>query len=145
MAIQVFFESTTPLLHLLGCLKTLGRGKGALYLAFGAYVSSQVSASAGRAEWVSVLAPLQAFLAALQGVGIRPTLSSSDPLRGPPRLLNPKLGPHLLCSIALHCKAAPCQIGFAHCKTDGRKGLLRDAMLGIPRKRQSAGDMQGGW
>lgn len=35
MAIQVYFESTTPLLHLMGCLKTLGRGKGPFYLACG--------------------------------------------------------------------------------------------------------------
>ncbi len=36
MAIQVFFESTTPLLHLLGCLKLAGRAGGRLYLAAGA-------------------------------------------------------------------------------------------------------------
>ena len=36
MAIQVFFESTTPLLHLLGALKTLGATNGRLYMSCGA-------------------------------------------------------------------------------------------------------------
>ena len=45
MAIQVFFESTTPLLHLLGCLKLAGLVRGRLYLAAGA-VSSRNSALA---------------------------------------------------------------------------------------------------
>ena len=35
MAIEVFFESTTPLLHLLGCLKIAGRSKGRLYFLAG--------------------------------------------------------------------------------------------------------------
>jgi hypothetical protein len=36
MAIQVFFESTTPLLHLLGCLKIAGRTRSRAYLVAGA-------------------------------------------------------------------------------------------------------------
>ena len=36
MAIEVFFESTTPLLHLLGCLKIAGASRGQLYLYAGA-------------------------------------------------------------------------------------------------------------
>jgi len=35
MAIEVFFESTTPLLHVLGCLKIAGRSKGRLYFLAG--------------------------------------------------------------------------------------------------------------
>ena len=35
MAIEVFFESTTPLLHLLGCLKIADRSKGRLYFLAG--------------------------------------------------------------------------------------------------------------
>ena len=35
MAVQVFFESTTPLLHLLGCLKIAGRSGSRAYLAAG--------------------------------------------------------------------------------------------------------------
>lgn len=38
MAIQVFFESTTPLLHLLGCLKILGKTRSAAYLVAGELV-----------------------------------------------------------------------------------------------------------
>ena len=37
MAIQVFFESTTPLLHLLGCLKIAGRTRSRAYLVAGAH------------------------------------------------------------------------------------------------------------
>ena len=35
MAIQVFFESTTPLLHLLGCLKIASRTRSRAYLVAG--------------------------------------------------------------------------------------------------------------
>ena len=35
MAIEVFFESTTPLLHLLGCQKIAGGSKGRLYFCAG--------------------------------------------------------------------------------------------------------------
>jgi len=39
MAIEVFFESTTPLLHVLGCLKIAGRSKGRLYFLAGKSLS----------------------------------------------------------------------------------------------------------
>jgi hypothetical protein len=41
MAVQVFFESTTPLLHLLGCLKIAGRSGSRAYLAAGDWMCLQ--------------------------------------------------------------------------------------------------------
>lgn len=43
MAIQVFFESTTPLLHLLGCLKIAGKTGSPAYLAAGELGHSSLS------------------------------------------------------------------------------------------------------
>lgn len=42
MAIQVFFESTTPLLHLLGCLKIAGCAGSRAYLAAGLCLANQL-------------------------------------------------------------------------------------------------------
>ena len=39
-AIEVFFEGTTPLLHLLGCLKLMGREGTPSYTTLGAATSS---------------------------------------------------------------------------------------------------------
>ena len=43
MAIEVVFESTTPLLHLLGCLKIAGRSKGRLYFLAGVHEEGSAS------------------------------------------------------------------------------------------------------
>ena len=38
--IQVFFEATTPFMHALGCMKTMGWGDSALYAGTGAPTAS---------------------------------------------------------------------------------------------------------
>lgn len=59
MAIQVFFESTTPLLHLLGCLKIAGRTRSPAFLAAGLALIAQFAVcrvAIGSYYWVLLIA-----------------------------------------------------------------------------------------